>query len=186
MLKRYLILLCLLLTTQLAFAAIVVGNTQGKVTLIEVLDYQCGHCHRMQPMINWLMMHDKDLKIRLIPVAIINKDSLIEATSSYVVAKNTSDFLKYHEFLMSKAVGEKGVADALNSLHVDTKLFNSQMHQQWVLDQMKSGLLLLQKYKSGTPLILIYRTDNPSKKYVFSGESDPRVVIQTIQEITHA
>lgn len=184
MLKRCLILLTLLLISQVTLAAIVVDNPQGAVTLTEVLDYQCGHCHRMQSLIDWLMVHDKNLKIRIIPVAIINKTSLVEATSSYVMAKNTPDFLKYHEFLMSRAVGAKGVRVALNDLHVDTKKFRSQMHQPWVLSEMERGLALLKEYRSGTPLILIYPTDNPSRKYVFRGETDPRVIIRAIQEVS--
>lgn len=185
MLKRCLILLTLLLMSQSTLAAIVIGNPQGAVTLTEVLDYQCGYCHRMQPLINWLMAHDKHLKIRLIPIAIINKASLVEATSSYVMAKNTPDFLKYHEFLMSKAVSARGVDKALNDLHVDTKTFRSQMHQPWMLNEMRRGLALLKAYHSGTPLILIYRSDSPSKKIVFRGETEPRLIIRAIEEASH-
>ena len=185
MFKRCLILLCLSLFSQVTLAAIVTGNPQGTVTLTEVMDYQCGHCHRMQPLLNWLMVHDKHLKIRLIPVAIINKNSLVEATSSYVMAKNTNDFLKYHEFLMSRAVGAKGVFIILNHLHLDTKTFQAKMHQPWVLNEMEAGLALLKKYHSGTPLILVYPTNNPSRKFVFKGETDPRVIIKAIQEASH-
>lgn len=185
MFKRCLILLTLLLISKATLAAIVVGNPNGAVTLTEVLDYQCGHCHRMQPLVNWLMDHDKHLKIRLMPIAIINKDSLVEATSSYVMAKNTPDFLKYHEFLMSKAVSAEVVDKALNKLHVNTKTFQSEMHQTWVLNEMERGLSLLKVYHSGTPLILIYRTDNPSKKIVFRGETDPRLIIRAIEDASN-
>lgn len=182
MLKYRLILLPLLLLSQTTLAAIVVGNFQGSVTLTEVFDYQCGHCHQMQPLMNWLMDHDKNLKIRLIPIAVINKDSLIEATSSYVMAKNKSNFLKYHEFLMSKAVSAKGVGEALNDLRIDRKAFRIQMHQPWVLHEMQEGIALAKAYHSGTPLILIYRSDNPSNKSVFRGETDPRLIIRAIEE----
>ena len=126
MFKRCLILLCLSLFSQVTLAAIVAGNPQGAVTLTEVMDYQCGHCHRMQPLINWLMVHDKHLKIRLIPVAIINKNSLVEATSSYVMAKNTNDFLKYHEFLMSRARRRKRRVYYFESLALRHKDISSQ------------------------------------------------------------
>ncbi len=168
-----------------AYGAIVIGNLQGTVTLTEVIDYQCEYCHRMQSLINWLMVHNKNLKIRLIPVAIINKNSLLEATSSYVIAKNTDDFLRYHKFIMSRTIDAKGITAILNRLHLGTKTFRAKRHQAWVFNEIKSGLALLKQYHSGTPLILIYSSNNPSKKVVFRGETDLRAIIQAIQEASY-
>ncbi len=167
MIKKLLVILLLSLFTQFAMAAIVVANPQGTVTLTEVLDYQCGHCRHMQTVINWLMTHDANLKIRIIPVAIINEYSLVAATSSYVMAKRLPNFLKYHEFLMSHAINARGIANILNQLHFNTQTCHSEMHQAWILKEMASGLALLKQYHSGTPLLLIYPNNNPKNPYVF-------------------
>jgi hypothetical protein len=176
------ICLSVVLIASPAVGAIVVGNPQGAVTLTEVVDYQCEHCHRMQPRINWLMAHDSQLKIRLIPVAIINNNSLAEAASSYVMAKTTNHFLNYHNFLLSRAVNTRGVVGILNNLHLKTKTFRFEMHQPWVLKEMEAGLALLKQYHSGTPLILIYPSGNPKKRFVFRGESDLKPIIRAIKE----
>ena len=177
-----LILLWMVGITQVAFGAIVVGNSQGSVTLTEVMDYQCDHCHRMQPVIHWLMAHNPSLKVRIIPVAIINKASLIEASSSYVMAKTTRYFLKYHTLLMSRAVTARDVAAILNQWPVNLKMFRSDMHQPWVLKEMESGLALLKQYHSGTPLIVIYPSNNTKRTTVFRGETDPQTLIHAIRE----
>ena len=39
--------LFLLFNTKIMYAAIVIGNPFGSITLVEIFDYQCPHCRAM-------------------------------------------------------------------------------------------------------------------------------------------
>ncbi len=171
-----------------ANAAIIIGNPKGKVTLTEVVDYQCSHCAKMDPIIQSLIVKNHDLKVRLIPVAIINNTSLVEATSSYVIANKTNYFIQYHEYLMTHPLNEEQVYQLLDYLKLNTPEFQHEIHNHWVLDQMKEGLSLLEQYSqsniphqtAGTPLILIYPSQDPSRKDVFYGETSAEKLSRAI------
>lgn len=179
------VLLCFLVMSPTSLAAIVVGNPQGQITITEVLDYQCIHCHNMQPFMTWLTAHHQAVKLRLIPVATINQASLVAAASSYVVAKNTHEFLPYHARLMSQAMSITEIMAALKETEADATHLQAQMHQAWIMREMQEGLSLLSQYHSGTPLLLVYPTNNPSKTIVFRGEPKPQMIIQAIKEVSH-
>lgn len=182
MLKISALILSLFLLMSQASAAIIAGNPKGKVTLLEVMDYQCIHCHRMHPIINWLIIHDHNLKVKYIPVAIINHNSLVDAASSYAMANETHKFIQYHNYLMSHPVNTIGVYNILKRLNLNTEKFKRDMHSKWVLRQIKSGLSLLNKYHSGTPLILVYPSNQPNHIAVFKGETNPGQLINAIKE----
>ncbi len=167
-------------------AAIVVGNPNGKVTLTEVMDYQCIHCHNMQPVVDYLLQHDPDLKVRVIPVAVVNDTSLYQASAGYVIAKESHDFMQYDHILMQRAYTQDQTADWLTQEHLNTPVFQSEMHQKWVLNNMAEGLSLLNQYHSGTPFFLITPTNKPSQAKVFAGETDPQAIIAAVEEATHA
>jgi hypothetical protein len=183
--KRFLLFGLLVTLYQVTPAAIDVGDLKGLVTLTEVFDYQCVHCHEMQDTINQVIKDNTHIKLRLIPVAIVNNNSLIEAASSYVVAKRTDYFENYHQYLMTGAISSEKVYHALVKMGVNMKSFVLEMHQPWVLNQMNEGMALLNKYHSGTPLTLVCPTNNVFKCSVFRGEVEPQLINRAIKEMAN-
>lgn len=62
---------------------IVLGNPQGKVTLVEFFDYNCGYCRRSLPDIMALIKQDNNLRLVLKDFPILGEDSL----KAHVVAR---------------------------------------------------------------------------------------------------
>ena len=57
------------------------------------------------------------------------------------------------------------------------------MHTLWVRDDIMQGLNLLNVYQSGTPLLIIYATDNPEKRRIFRGEASLAQLKQAIMDV---
>jgi protein-disulfide isomerase len=109
---------------------LVIGNPNGKVTLIEFFDYNCGYCKRALPDLARLMDANKDLKVVLRDFPILSPSS-VDAALIAVAAHNQfqgDKFWTFHRNLLAShglvgrdqamAVAEQMGAD-LNKLKAD-------------------------------------------------------------------
>ena len=80
----------------------VVGNPQGKVTLVEFFDYNCGYCRRSIPDIARLMKDNPDLKIVLRDFPILSPSSVDAAIIAGAAHRQLSDdkFWDFHKTLL--------------------------------------------------------------------------------------
>ena len=82
----------------------VIGNPNGKITLVEFFDYNCGFCKRALPDLARLMTDNKDLKVVLRDFPILSPSS-VDAALIAVAAHNqfTGDtFWKFHRTLLAE------------------------------------------------------------------------------------
>ncbi|PCI37731.1 MAG: hypothetical protein COB50_03460 [Thiotrichales bacterium] len=181
---RIIVMLLLILCIQTrTLAAIVIGNPHGKVTMIAVIDYQCPYCKQDYPVIRKLIHNDPDLKVRLMPVAIINQISIYE-TAAAITATRYNKFHKLSQIFMAQAhLNAKGVNRILKQLELSSNKFNRLMHSKFVKQQMLEGLQFLKVESSGTPLFIIYPTHNPKLSTTLSGYQD---YLKLRQVIRHA
>ena len=115
-----------------ANAAVVEGNTNGDITMAFVYDYQCGYCHEMYPIVQELVREFPDLKVRMMPVAVINKTSLYEAAAA-IAATNTNQFLDFSNQVMAQGpLTDDQVTDLLKQLGLNTDAFQKTVHSQAV------------------------------------------------------
>jgi protein-disulfide isomerase len=92
----------------------VIGNPNGKVTLIEFFDYNCGYCKKALDDLAKLMKENPDLRVVLKDLPILSPGSL-EAAQIAAAVRNQFKGDKYWEFhqkLLSSR-GQVGKAQAL-------------------------------------------------------------------------
>jgi hypothetical protein len=160
-----------LISSSLSYAAIEQGNLHGSVSMIEVFDYQCVHCHNDFKIVKQLEDHDNDLRVRLMPVAIVNTLSIIEASAAVVSSQYPDKFELFDQKAMgSHALNSLEISELLAKLGCNTPDFNHQMHSHFVEDQLNQGLAFLKNENSGTPLFIIYASNDPNRATVLSGE----------------
>lgn len=94
----------------------VIGNPQGKITLVEFFDYNCGYCKRALPDLARLMKDNKDLRVILRDFPILSPssvDAAIIAGAAHVQFPGDK-FWDYH----SKLLGERGIVGKEQALAV--------------------------------------------------------------------
>ena len=82
----------------------VIGNPQGKITLVEFFDYNCGFCKRALPDLGRLMADNKDLKVVLRDFPILSPSS-VDAALVAGAAHNQfpgDKFWDFHRKLLSE------------------------------------------------------------------------------------
>lgn len=92
----------------------VLGNPNGKVTLVEFFDYNCGYCKRALDDIMALVKEDKDLRFVLKDFPVLGPGS-VEAAEVAIAMLNQANgdkYLQFHTKLLG-ARGQVGKAQAL-------------------------------------------------------------------------
>lgn len=180
---RIILLFIFLCISENSFAAVIEGNPNGKVTMIEIFDYQCIYCHNAYPKILKLMDKNPDLKVRLMPVAILNQLSLYEAAAAISAADSPSKFQEFTDMaMMANPLNENELTSDLNSLQLNSSAFKKQMHSQAVYDQLMQGLQFLRLEKASTPLFIIYPSNNPKISAVLKGDQKFSTLQKAISE----
>lgn len=183
MIKSLFIVVMFLMSTS-ASAAIILGNPNGHVRLTEVYDYQCPHCRKMSPVIDELIQKNRDLKVKLLPVAVLNKTSFYEAVTAIALTQQQNKFLKFHDTVMHSpsALNRNQLDEFIGELHLDKTKLQKDMHSKQTESVLLEGQDLLMKlHKKSVPMILVQSNSN-KHGYQFMGETP----IQTLQEAINA
>lgn len=96
---------------------VVLGNPQGKVTLVEFFDYNCAYCKRALPDMLSLMKNDGDLRVILKEFPVLGDGSVEAARVAVAVRMQDPTGQKYLEF-HQKLLGSHGEANGERALAV--------------------------------------------------------------------
>lgn len=111
----------------------VIGNPEGKVTLVEFFDYNCGYCKKAYPDMQTLIKNNPNLRIVLKDFPILGPDSVkAHIVARAVLQLTPAKYPEFHtEMLTSegRANEEKAIKIALK-LGVDEKKLRDAMKDQ--------------------------------------------------------
>ncbi len=100
-----------------------VGNPDGKITLVEFFDYNCGYCRRSIPDVVRLMKDNPDLKVVLRDFPILSPSSVDAAIVAGAAHRQLSadKFWDFHKALLGNhgLVGKEQAIAAAKALGVD-------------------------------------------------------------------
>src|SRR5215831_11271068 len=80
-------------------ATLVLGNSQGDVTIIEFFDYTCPFCKAVEPRLRQLLVADKKVKLVVKEFPILHPVSLV-ATKAALASAKQGKYAIYHQKLM--------------------------------------------------------------------------------------
>ena len=173
-----------------ARAAIVIGNPKGKVTLQFIYDYQCPHCHQLYLTIQSILNREKDLNVKCYPVAVINQNSLIEATAAIAATQYPNKFqILTNTLMIHRPLSSKAIMKVLALMGLNTTNFLKSMHSQWVKSQLLEGLTILHHYHvKEVPLLVLYsnttqKINSKNKPVIFIGEISEKRLALAIHQI---
>jgi protein-disulfide isomerase len=100
--------------------AVVVGNPNGDVTLVEFYDLNCPFCRKASVDVRELMAQDKNLKVVLVPFPVLGMPSIQAGRVEFALAKmlTPQQFYVFHQ----KIFGGRGVVDGERALAVAAEL----------------------------------------------------------------
>lgn len=170
----YFALLSFLLLVQQTNAAIIEQQGASPVSVVEVIDYNCIHCHNQELTMLELQREFKQVTFKVLPVAILKQSSIEKAAVAYELALNYPNaFQGYHLALLADGMSSESYLSQHFSKDQIAQIINNAKHSKAIFDQMQYGQHLLDNYGTGTPLTLIYdqriSKDKPVK--VFKGET---------------
>jgi protein-disulfide isomerase len=96
---------------------VVLGNPQGKVTMVEFFDYNCGFCKRAMSDMLDLIKTDNNLKFVLKEFPVLGEGSVEAARVAVAARMQDASGKKYIEF-HQKLLGGRGGADKSRALAV--------------------------------------------------------------------
>jgi protein-disulfide isomerase len=96
--------------------AVVAGNPNGDVALVEFYDLNCPYCRKASGDLDALIAADKKLKLVLVPFPVLGVQSIVAGRVELAVAKSTSpeQFYSFHR----KIYEGRGVIDGDRALSV--------------------------------------------------------------------
>lgn len=77
--------------------AVMLGNPDGDVTMVEFYDYNCGYCRRALPDVAALLAEDPELKLVLRQFPILTQGSVDAAKVGIMVARAGVDYWAFHQ-----------------------------------------------------------------------------------------
>jgi protein-disulfide isomerase len=137
----------------------VLGNPEGKITLVEFFDYNCGYCKRAVDDMNALLAANPDLRMVMKEFPILSEGS-VEAARVSVAVKDSApeSYLKFHQELFSRP-GQANGAKALEvaqDLGLDAKALQEAANAADVTGNLQEVQQLAELLGiSGTPSYVI-------------------------------
>ncbi|WP_119327779.1 DsbA family protein [Cysteiniphilum halobium] len=161
--------------TQQVNAAIIEQQGRSPVSVVEVLDYNCIHCHNQELTMLDVRREFKQVTFKVLPVAILKPSSIEKAAVAYELALNYPNaFQGYHLALLADGRSSDSYLSQYFSKDLVNKIINNAKDNKAIFNQMQYGQSLLDHYDSGTPLLLIYDRHISKDKpvMVFKGETN--------------
>lgn len=165
----------------------IVGNPNGKVTVVEFFDYQCPHCVDMAPVMTALAQANPNVRVIYKEFPIRGPISEFAARAALAANKQGKYTEFSHALLKSSAsLTTDSVMKIAQAAGLNVEQLKKDMEDNSVKNQLKANIKLAQDLKLfGTPAIFIGKTDANGKdmiKYI-PGQVD-QAQLQSIVDTT--
>lgn len=139
----------------------VVGNPNGKVTVVEFFDYQCSHCTTMAPVIKSIIKSNPEVRIVFKEFPIRGPISNYASRAAIAANKQNKYFAFNHALLSTNlTLSEESILDIAKSVGLNVNILKKEIHSSEVSSELKSNYALAKEFKvSGTPAFFIGKTN---------------------------
>ncbi len=140
---------------------VVLGNPEGKVTLVEFFDYNCTYCRRAEADIKKLLDNDPDLRLVLKQFPVLGPGSVEAAKVAAAIAMTTPEkYAEFHDAMLEEpgqTDGDKALAVA-TSLGLDADVLKAKIDSDEVKQTIAEAYDLAGKLNlTGTPSFVTHK-----------------------------
>jgi protein-disulfide isomerase len=139
----------------------VLGNPNGKVTIVEFFDYQCSHCISMAPVMKAIIQANPDVRVVYKELPIRGPVSEYAAKAA-LAANQQGQYQSFNHALLaaSQPLSEKSILEIAEKTGMDMKKFKSAVGANRVSEQLAENEKLARELQlTGTPAFFIGKTD---------------------------
>lgn len=135
------------------------GNPNGKLTLVEFLDYQCGFCKKAHPVITQFLKENPDIRyiVKEFPVLGEKSRYAAQAALAAVTIKDGRYYKSFHNNLMTYkgALNNQAVLDLADDAGLDTEELQNAMQSPDIIKNIRTTYTLAKELNiSGTPYFI--------------------------------
>lgn len=135
----------------------VVGNTDGDVTIVEFMDYNCGWCKRSVGEVQALLAKDPKLRVVLKEFPIFGQHSEFAARAA-LASRKQDKYWSFHQALFSHEgqITEEVVREIAKAEGLDIAKLETDMKSKDVLETISANYELAKTLKlNGTPAFIV-------------------------------
>lgn len=157
---------------------LVLGNPKGTTTIVEFIDYNCGHCKVLAQTLKTLTEQNKDVKIIVKELPIFGGDSEVAARAAVAAAKQNK-FNEFHYTLINnkEKTTEASITKAAETSGLNMKQFTTDLNAEKTKEHVQNNIELAGKLDiMATPALIFNKAD----KNIFVGGSLPLETINNI------
>lgn len=139
-------------------SALIYGNPQAKLTVIEFGDYNCGYCRRMHEMLHDVVAQDGDIRLVYREYPALGRGSVEAARlvlAAQMIDKEQAKQLSNALYQLSGRLGEAQVLDLATNFGFDKAELLKKSKDSAVDDALSATFEMSKKFEfSGTPTII--------------------------------
>ena len=167
----------------------VTGNAMGAVTVVQFFDYQCPHCKAMVPIIDGLVLANKNVRIVYKEMPIFGPESEFAARAA-LAANKQGKYTAFHHALMKTdgRLSNQQVLDIAKSVGIDTNKMQAVMNSADISKELKeTGMLAQLLGLPGTPAFVVLTEQGTEVNSRFiPGQTDQAALQQAINAVSAA
>lgn len=144
-------------------ADLVAGNPDGKVTMVEYFDYNCGYCKRAMPDVLKLIEADNDLRLVIKEFPILGPGSTFAARAA-LASRKQGKYWDFHVALLSQRgpANEDSVMNVAQKVGLDVAQLRADMEDPAIEITLRTNMAIAQDLGiNGTPAFIVDDTIIP-------------------------
>ena len=134
-----------------------IGNINGKLIIIEFVDYNCGYCKKTLPTITKLIKNFDNIQIVFVDYPILSESSEIAARAS-LAANEQNAYFEFHTILLNntKSINEGFLYKIAKELKLDIEKFKRDISSEKIKNNIIQNIKFANGLKiRGTPTFII-------------------------------
>jgi protein-disulfide isomerase len=146
----------------------VVGNPNGKITVVEFFDYQCSHCANMAAVMPLILRANPDVRIVYKEFPIRGPVSEFAARAA-LAANKQGKYAEFNHALLSTSLSltDSTILDIAKSSGLNMAKLKKDMDSSSISRKLNENMQLAQrKHVTGTPAFFIGKTNAPNDEDV--------------------
>lgn len=163
------------------------GDATGDITIVEFLDYQCGHCKQMSPVIAELLKADPKVQVVIRGLPLFG-DVSKSATKAVIAStkQGTDKFVKFHDALLTTTdqLSDKTIFNIAKKTGLNVAKLKKDMASKEVEDQIAENFRLAKEIGlMGTPAFVLGNRDYSKTEFIpgATSKDDLTVLIAKIR-----